>query len=119
MYQTNTLIREEMKKNGFYDITPFPHSRFSKDVYGWDGVAKIKLPSDYNVIITTKDDLSIVWYQNKTGYCSNKIELIEFCKNTGEKGLIAELIKYKEKYKNKKGSYTKKEVRLTPVGFSL
>jgi hypothetical protein len=112
MRVTNGKIRKELIRLGFYDIRMFGHSRWFKDVYGWDGVAKF--PNGEKFIV--------VWIQCKTGYVSDdeKKYYWNFNEKSGEYGLIAEYIEYMVKYAdNPKKSYAKYKVKLTPIGFAI
>jgi phage terminase large subunit-like protein len=99
MRRVNSLIRKKMEEFGFYGIRMFGHSRFQKDIYGWDGMAKY--PEDVD------GSFSVVWIQCKTGYIKKKEKrnLADFCSKSGQLGLLAE--------------YIKREVRLTPLGFEI
>lgn len=112
MRRTNVIIKKRMKQEGYYDIVMFPHTRHFKDVWGlWDGVCKIEknLPN--------RKGFDIAWLQFKTGYATvkDKNDMRDFCMKSGSRGILAELIPYQEKYKNKKGSYTKKKIRITKL----
>lgn len=119
MRRVNSIIRKELTKLGFYDIRMFGHSRWFKDVYGWDGVAKYPVVKKLHKALGMK--YIVVWIQCKTGFIlqEDKQELDKFCSESGESGLFAEYVPFKVKYKNKKGSYVKHKVKLTPVGFRL
>jgi hypothetical protein len=112
MRRVNVIIRKRLTELGFYDIRMFGHSRWFKDVYGWDGVAKFP----YN-----KKNYWVVWIQVKSGYISeeDKIELRQFCIDSDQRGLFAEYVDKKVDYVNKKGTYSKKVVKLTPIRFAL
>lgn len=109
MRRTNALVKKKLKNMGFSDIVMFPHTRFSKDVYGFDCVCKKK--------IEACELFEIYWVQIKTGRIKlkEKTKLENFCFCSGEKGLIVERIKYKEKYKKKKGSYMKYKIKVTEI----
>lgn len=109
MRETNHQAREKLKDMGYSDIVMFPHTRFSKDVWGlFDGVCKLK---------TINSELfNVYWFQIKTGHIKKARKDIEdFCMRSGEKALIIERIPYKKKYKKKKGSYTKHKIRVTEI----
>ena len=102
-----------MKKLGFYNIKPFPHIRYSKDIYGWDGVAQLPV---------NKDKFIVVWFQNKTGNIKvqDRKLLYNFCIQSGEKGLLSFRVKRKVKYAGKrKGSYATHKIIFVPIGFRL
>ena len=106
MRRINSIIRKELTELGFYDITAFGHSRFSKDLFGlWDFVAKEK----------HRDGFNVVFIQAKTGYApsEDKEEMRKFCQLGGVMGLLAEWVPKQVKYARKKGSYTKHELKIT------
>jgi hypothetical protein len=109
MRETNHQAREKLKDMGYSDIVMFPHTRFSKDVWGlFDGVCKLKT--------LNSEMFDVYWFQIKTGHIKKAKKYIEdFCMRSGEKALIIERIPYKEKYKKKKGSYTKHKIRVTEI----
>lgn len=110
MRKTNQIFRAELEKMGYYDMVMFPHTRYFKDVWGlWDGVCKepVGVNTQYRV----------VWLQFKTGYASNedKMAMQLFCKSSLQKGMLCELVKRRKKYKNKKGSYTERVIKITEM----
>ena len=110
MYQTNQKIRKLLKSQGYREITPFLHSRFQKDIFGWDAVCKDPW---YNK--EKEDRYDVVWLQFKTGRCSveDKDNLAKFCEQAIQRGMLCELIPYRIKKKDGKGSYTKHKIRIT------
>jgi len=113
MRRTNAIIKKKLKEMGFYDIVMFPHTRHFKDVFHlWDGVCKYKKEFSDN-------HFDLAWLQMKTGYApeKDKQKMERFCSLSGSKGVIAEYIPYKEKYKKKKGSYIKHKIKITKIGF--
>jgi hypothetical protein len=112
MRDVNVILRKELKKRGFYDITLFPHTRFFRDVYGFDGVCKQNIEGSCSLFL-------IFWLQLKTGYASKeeKEKLNDFCLHSGEKGLIVEYAPVTKKYKDKKGYYLKeRKIIITRLG---
>ena len=106
MRRTNHLVRKKLKELGYTDIVMFGHSRFSKDIYGFDGICKQTIYEDM---------IRLIWLQIKTGYASKKDKkyISNFCFLSSIHALLAEYIPYKVNYKNKKGSYTKYKLKLT------
>ena len=108
MYRVNALLKEELKLSGVKEIQMFPHTRYSKDVFGlWDAVG---IYGDSFI------GESIVWIQFKTGY-TDKAVFERWCARTGSKGIIAEYIPKKVKKADGKGSYTQHHIRLTRINF--
>lgn len=106
MHAVNQILKAELRKKGYYDIVLFPHTRWFKDVYGiWDGVCKKKCSIGFRLI----------WLQLKTGYASRKDKAVmkNFCEFGHTKGLLAEYVPVRVKYKKKKGSFTKRKVLIT------
>lgn len=107
MRKTNTIIKKELKKQGWYDIVLFPHTRYFKDLYGlWDGICKKDVKFGC---------FKLYFLQFKTGYCSleDKKLMKDFCVDSGMRGLLCELIPKKVPRKSGKGSKTVKTVRIT------
>jgi hypothetical protein len=111
MRQTNYQARKKLKEMGYSDIITFGHSRFRKDIYGWDGVCIRK--------VEASELFDIFWFQIKTGRIASKEKekLKDFCFSSGQKGIIIEKIAYQEKYRNRKGSYTRHKIKVTDIGF--
>jgi hypothetical protein len=107
MRQTNYAIRKYLKKQGFYDIVFFPHTRFFKDIWGlWDFVCKKRLEGSCSMF-------QIFWGQAKTGYASKeeKERMNDFCLHSGEKGLVVEYAPVKKKH-----SLKKRKIIITRMG---
>lgn len=112
MRSVNVILRKELKSKGFYDIVSFPHTRFFRDVYGFDAVCKRRIEGSCSLF-------EVFWVQWKTGYASKeeKEKLNAFCLHSGEKGLIVEYAPIMKKYKDKKGFYLKKrKIIITRLG---
>lgn len=111
MRRTNVLMKEELKRMGYYDIVMFPHTRHWKDVFGlWDGVAKI--PNGNNGCF------HLAWLQFKNGYASKeeKQRMEDFCSSSGTKGVLVEYVKVRVRYSNRPGSYSKRQMKVTHFG---
>jgi hypothetical protein len=105
MYASNKKLKTELERRGFHTIQMFPHTRWSKDVFGlFDGVC------------LSFDDC-LYWIQFKTGYSEGniKVKIEEFCAKTNSNAVIAELIKHARNFKNR----SKYESRLTFYGKSV
>jgi hypothetical protein len=95
MYQTNYKIKRELEKLGYREFFLFPHTRFSKDVWGlWDGV--VKKYKESSAIF------NVYWIQLKTGYASkeDREKMKNFCFLSGQKALLCEYVPCTEVRKN-------------------
>lgn len=108
MRETNKMARRELEKLGFEDIVMFGHSRFSHDIYGWDGVCKRLNPYG---------GFKVYWLQIKSNRMNKRErkKLEDFCAKSGQTGMIIEKIPYQEKRKNGE-SYTKHKLRISEIG---
>jgi hypothetical protein len=102
MRSVNHILRKELKRKGFYDITLFPHTRWFKDLWGlWDGVCKLQdsEPSTFEVY----------YLQLKTGYASKELKeaMGKFCKQSNQKGILVEYAPVMKKLKKREGYYMK------------
>lgn len=104
MYSSNAKIKQALTALGYSEIVMFPHTRFSKDVYNWDGVCKKHVHSS--------SIFEVYWVQCKTGWCSKKEKerLKNFCFLSGQKGILAEVVPSAKVRKNGR------QVRITVFG---
>lgn len=106
MHRTNRLAREALMERGFNSFRAFPHGRYDKDIYGWDGVCK--------------RNGKVYWYKFKTGYIPAKAKkrLMAFCCESGQKGIWVERITSKRLSHRSKGAMKvgRGKVKVTVIG---
>jgi hypothetical protein len=103
-------LRRALSKLGYYDIKSFPHLRYTKDVFGFDAVAK--------KVFVAGHRSHIYWIQFKSNYIpkSERQAIRDFCKEFDQRALIVEYVPSMKRYINKKGSYLKeRKIKITEV----
>lgn len=126
MRRTNSIIKKELVKRGFFDIVMFPHTRHFKDVYNiFDGICKrprkmsisgeVNKPIVYDIELP--DEFNIHWLQFKTGHIDPKDteKIIQFCGNARQHAVIGELLKKRVKKKSGKGNKTISYVKIRVI----